>query len=143
MIMWHPHTGSPKMLQANLNTLKEKLPKNTVSLLPISGSDIYYTDGMAINYQYRLEINEGLYLKYSAYINQKEFVSCDLSKTQENTYYRNIIQEWLSVANQSVANQSVANQSAANQSVANQSVANQSAANAQLNNSVNSFSNVE
>lgn len=105
------------MLRANLPALQQKLPKNTVTLLPISGSDIYYTDGLAINYMYRLEINEGLYLKYSAYINTKEFVSCNLTKTEETTYYGNIVQSWLSAANQSGANQSAANQSAANQTL--------------------------
>ena len=90
------------MLRANLPALQQKLPKNTVSLLPISGSDIYYTDGLAINYMYRLEINEGLYLKYSAYINTKEFVSCNLTKTEETTYYGNIVQNWLSAANQTL-----------------------------------------
>ena len=94
------------MLRANLPALQQKLPKNTVSLIPISGSDIYYTDGLAINYLYRLEINEGIHLKYSAYINNKEFVSCNLTKTEESTQYGNIIQSWLSGANQSGANQS-------------------------------------
>lgn len=104
MIKCVAHSPSPKMLRANLPTLQQKLPKNTVTLLPISGSDIYYTDGLAINYLYRLEINEGLYLKYSAYINTKEFVSCNLSKSEETTYYGNIVQDWLSA---SAANQTL------------------------------------
>ena len=91
------------MLRANLPALQQKLPKNTVSLIPISGSDIYYTDGLAINYLYRLEINEGIHLKYSAYINNKEFVSCNLTKTEESTQYGNIIQSWISGLTQTTA----------------------------------------
>jgi len=108
------------MLPANLPALQEKLPANTVALRPISGADMFYTDGLASAYEYRLEIKEGNYIKYSAYINTKEFVSCNLLQKDD---FSNIVQSWLSVANQSVANQSVANQSVANQSVANQSVA--------------------
>jgi len=84
------------MLQANLPALQQKLPKHTVSLIPISGSDIYYTDGQAINYDYRLEINEGMYLKYSAYINTKECVSSNLTNTEETTYYGKIVKSWIS-----------------------------------------------
>jgi hypothetical protein len=98
------------MLPANLPALQEKLPANMVTLLPISGADMFYTDGLASAYQYRLEIKEGGSIKYSAYINTKEFVSCNLNKTEETAYYSNIIQNWLSGANQSGANQSGANQ---------------------------------
>jgi hypothetical protein len=89
------------MLPANLPALQEKLPANTVTLLPISGADMFYTDGLASAYQYRLEIKEGTSIKYSAYVNSKEFVSCNLTKTQEALYYENIIQEWLRTANKS------------------------------------------
>jgi hypothetical protein len=83
------------MLTANLPVLQKKLPANTVTLFPISGADMLYTDGLASAYQYRLEIKEGGSVKYSAYINTKEFVSCNLSKSEETTYYGNIVQSWI------------------------------------------------
>jgi hypothetical protein len=107
------------MLPANLPALQEKLPANTVTLSPISGADMFYTDGLASAYQYRLEIKEGNSIKYSAYINTKEFVSCNLLQKDN---FSHIVQNWLSAANQSAANQIAANQSAANQSAANQTL---------------------
>lgn len=87
--------GKSQMLTANLPVLQKKLPANTVTLFPISGADMLYTDGLASAYQYRLEIKEGGSVKYSAYINTKEFVSCNLSKSEETTYYGNIVQSWI------------------------------------------------
>ena len=100
------------MLPANLPALQKKLPANMVTLSPISGADMLYTDGLASAYQYRLEIKEGSSVKYSAYINTKEFVPCNLLQKDN---FSHIVQEWLSAANQSAANQSAANQSVANQ----------------------------
>jgi hypothetical protein len=69
---------------------------------------MFYTDGLASAYQYRLEINEGASIKYSAYVNSKEFVSCNLVEKDD---FSHTVQNWLSEANQSGANQSGANQS--------------------------------
>ena len=88
------------MLKENLSTLQQKLPKNTISLSPITGTDLYYTDGMASSYQYRLQINEGIYVKFSAYVNTKECLAWNFIKTKESTVYENIIQEWISTTNQ-------------------------------------------
>lgn len=85
------------MLPANLPALQEKLPANTVALRPISGADMFYTDGLASAYQYRLEIKEGNYIKYSAYINNKEFVSCNLLQKDN---FSHIVQNWISSLNQ-------------------------------------------
>ena len=82
------------MLPVNLPALQKKLPANTVTLSPISGADMFYTDGLASSYQYRLEIKEGPALKYSAYINAKEFASCSIMP--KNDPYGNIVHEWLS-----------------------------------------------
>jgi hypothetical protein len=81
------------MLPANLPALQEKLPANTVALRPISGADMFYTDGLASAYQYRLEIKEGSSVKYSAYINTKEFVPFNLLQKDD---FSHIVQEWIS-----------------------------------------------
>lgn len=81
------------MLPANLPALQKKLPENTVTLLPISGADMFYTDGLASAYQYRLEIKEGYSVKYSAYINTKEFVPCNFL---QKDVFSDIVQEWIS-----------------------------------------------
>jgi len=81
------------MLPANLPALQKKLPENTVTLRPISGADMFYTDGLASAYQYRLEIKEGYSVKYSAYINTKEFVPCNFL---QKDVFSDIVQEWIS-----------------------------------------------
>lgn len=85
------------MLPANLPALQQKLPANKVTLSPISGADMFYTDGLASAYQYRLEIKEGTSVKYTAYINTKEFVPCNLL---QKDLFSNIVQEWISGLNQ-------------------------------------------
>ena len=94
------------MLPANLPALQQKLPANKVTLSPISGADMFYTDGLASAYQYRLEIKEGASIKYSAYINTNDFVSCNLLQKDS---FSNTVQDWLSEANKSEANKSEAN----------------------------------
>jgi hypothetical protein len=81
------------MLLANLSTLQQKFPAHKVSLSPITGSDMFYSDGLASGYMYRLNINEGPALKFSAYINTQEFASCSIMP--KNDPYGNIVHEWL------------------------------------------------
>ena len=82
------------MLLANLSTLQQKFPAHKVSLSPITGSDMFYSDGLASSYMYRLNINEGSSVKFSAYINTQEFASCSIMP--KNDPYGNIVYEWLS-----------------------------------------------
>jgi hypothetical protein len=85
------------ILENYIHLLQKLLGKNeTVHLSPITGTDMYYTDGLACHYMNRLSIIDGTKVLYSAYVSPSDFVSCDFIKTPETRGYETILQTWIS-----------------------------------------------
>lgn len=85
------------ILEDYLHVLQKLLGKNeTVHLSPVTGTDMYYTDGLACNYMNRLSIIDGKRVRYSAYVSPSDFVSCDFIKTPETKGYETLLQSWIS-----------------------------------------------
>jgi hypothetical protein len=85
------------ILENYIHLLQKLLCKNeTAHLSPITGTDMYYTDGLACHYMNRLSIIDGKKVLYSAYVSPSDFVSCDFIKTPETRGYETILQTWIS-----------------------------------------------
>ncbi len=85
------------ILENYIHLLQKLLGKNeTAHLSPITGTDMYYTDGLACHYMNRLSIIDGKRVLYSAYVSPSDFVSCDFIKTPETRGYETILQTWIS-----------------------------------------------
>ena len=85
------------ILENYIHLLQKLLGKNEIAhLSPITGTDMYYTDGLACHYMNRLSIIDGKKVLYSAYVSPSDFVSCDFIKTPETRGYETILQTWIS-----------------------------------------------